>query len=267
MKSTSVERVRRDPFAVQRAVIHALLLRELKTRFGGRWLGVYWALLEPLAQVMVLTLLLGSLHRVILPGIDYPVFLWIGLVPFQLFKNMALRLMEGIDSNRALFGYRQVKPIDTLVARALLEVGLYGTISVLMLAAFGVLGMAWWPACPLEVLVLGLVLTAGGFGLGLCLAVLTDEFPQARSFARIVFMPLYVLSGVITPLHVAPSEWWPVLLANPLVHAIELSRAYFLPNYRVVDGVSVEYVASCSLVALALGLAMYRVRRHQLLTV
>ena len=41
-------RVRRQGYAVQHAVLYALLLRELKTRFGGRWLGVYWALLEPL---------------------------------------------------------------------------------------------------------------------------------------------------------------------------------------------------------------------------
>lgn len=260
------QRPRREPFAVQRAVLYALLLRELKTRFGGRWLGVYWALLDPLAQVVLLTVVLGAFHRAVQPGIDYPVFLLTGMVPFFLFRNLTLRLMEGVDSNRALFSYRQVKPIDTLLARALLETGLYLVISVLMFAAFSALDMPWWPARPLEIFALGAVVVAGGFGLGLCLAVATHRFAQARSFARIVFMPLYILSGVMMPLRVAPLEWWPLLMLNPLVHVVELSRAHFLPNYRLMEGVSASYVAACALVALAAGLSMYQVRRHQLLS-
>lgn len=259
------QRVRREGFAVQRAVLYALLLRELKTRFGGRWLGVYWALLEPLSQIVLLTLLLGTLHRLVLPGVDYPVFLLTGIVPFYLFKNLALRLMDGIDSNRSLFGYRQVKPLDTLIARALLEIGLYGTISLLMFAAFSAFDMPFWPTHPLENFALAIAVVVGGAGLGLGLAVATDTFPQLRSFVRIVFLPLYLLSGVMAPLHVVPTQYWPLLLLNPLVHVVELSRALFLPNYRLLEGVSPGYVAACALVALAAGLALYQVRRQQLM--
>jgi capsular polysaccharide transport system permease protein len=258
-------RVRREGYAVQHAVLYALLLRELKTRFGGRWLGVYWALLEPLAQVVLLSLLFGTLHDIILPGIDYPVFLLTGIVPFYLFRSLAMRLMEGIDSNRSLFAYRQVKPIDTLVARALLEIGVHGVISLLMFGIFSTLGMQWWPSHPLEILVLGMGVVAGGVGLGLTLAVATANFPQLRSFARIVFLPLYLLSGVMAPVHVLPSEYWPLLLLNPLLHVVELSRAMFLPSYRLLEGVSASYVAWCALVALATGLALYHARRQQLM--
>jgi hypothetical protein len=44
-----------------------------------------------------------------------------------------------------------------------------------------------------------------------------------------------------------------------------LSRSYFTPNYRPVEGVSLNYVAACALVALAAGLALHHVRRHELL--
>jgi len=266
LTTTAAERSRRNPFDVQRAVLFALLLRELKTRFGGRWLGVYWALLDPLAQVAVFTVLLGGFHRIVLPGIDYPVFLLTGLVPFYLFRNIAMRLMEGVDSNRALFAYRQVKPIDTLIARALLEIGIYGAISVLMFGAFSTLDMQWWPHRPLETFALGALIVAGAFGLGLCLAIGTNNFPQTRAVFRVIFLILYMVSGVMTPLRVAPSEWWQLLMLNPLVHMTELSRAYFLPNYRVVDGISAVYVAASALVALTTGLAMYHVRRHDLLS-
>ncbi|MDH4390400.1 MAG: ABC transporter permease [Aquabacterium sp.] len=261
-----VGRLQRSPIEVQRSVLFALLLRELKTRFGGRWLGIYWAMLEPLAQIVVLTLLLGALHSSLLPGVDYPVFLLTGIVPFYLFKGLALRLMEGIDANRALFGYRQVKPIDTLLARGCIEVGLYLAISVCMFAAFAALGMAWASGRPLESLLLGVAVVAGGLGLGLALAVATNDFPQSRGVVRILFMPLYFLSGVMAPLHVAPVEWWPVLMLNPLLHMVELSRQFFIPSYRPVEGISAAYVGLCALTVLALGLAVYQVRRHQLLS-
>jgi capsular polysaccharide transport system permease protein len=266
--STDIERphrVRREGYAVQRAVLYALLLRELKTRFGGRWLGVYWALFEPLAQIVFLSLLFGALHNIILPGIDYPVFLLTGIVPFYLFRSLATRLMDGIDSNRSLFAYRQVKPIDTLIARALLEVGLYGAISVVMFAIFFTMGMQWWPAQPLEVFGLAIAVVAGGTGLGLALAVATNDFPQMRGVARILFLPLYLVSGVMAPMNVVPSDYRPLLLLNPLLHMVELSRATFLPSYRLLEGVSASYVAWCALVALTSGLALYYARRQQLM--
>jgi capsular polysaccharide transport system permease protein len=255
----------RSAWQIQRAVLFALLLRELKTRFGGRWLGVYWAVLEPLAHIALLSALLGGLHRAVMPGVDYPLFLLTGIVPFFLFKNLALRLMDGIDANRGLFGYRQVLPIDTLAARALLEVALYGLVSVLMLGAFALAGMAWWPARPLESFALAGVTVALGFGLGLVLAVVTDEAPQARSLVRVVFMPLYILSGVMMPLHLAPGEWREVLLLNPAVHVVDLSRTFFMKDVRPLDGVSLAYPAAWALCALAAGLSLYRLRRHRLL--
>ena len=45
----------RTPFEIQKAVVFALFVRELKTRFGKYRLGYVWALLQPIAHVMVLS--------------------------------------------------------------------------------------------------------------------------------------------------------------------------------------------------------------------
>jgi capsular polysaccharide transport system permease protein len=255
----------RSPWDIQRSVLYALFLREVKTRFGGRWLGVYWALLDPLSQVLVLSVLLGTLHRAANPGIDPPVFLITGIVPFYLFRSVSTRLMDGVDANRALFGYRQVHPIDTLLSRALLEGGLYVAVSLVMFIGYGFFGLLWYPARPLELLALGTVLSAGAFGLGLVLAVATHPMPQSRAFVRVAFLLMYLVSGPMTPVNLVPSEWLPWLLLNPLLHVVELSRAYFIPGYRLIDGIDFGYVAACALVALAAGLALYRLRRQHLL--
>lgn len=51
--SPSVRR-ERTPWEVQRTVLFALLLREMKARVGGQWVGAVWTLIEPLAHVLLI---------------------------------------------------------------------------------------------------------------------------------------------------------------------------------------------------------------------
>lgn len=256
---------KRTPWQIQRAVLFALLQRDLKARFGGRWLGGIWTLFEPLAHVVILLLLFGYLRHRVVPGIPFPLFLVTGLIPYLIFRNLTLRLMGALDGSRGLFGYRQVKAIDVLVARAGMEVLIYSVLFVAFLAAMGWAGLPWFPDRPLHLAVASVVLIVFGFGLGLTLAVLTDDWPQLRVFIRLMFMPLYFLSGVMFPLHSLPTDFLPWLLWNPLLHLIEIHRGDFVDHYRVIEQVNLSYPAAVSLVTLALSLALYRVRRLRLL--
>jgi len=47
----------RTPWQIQKSVVFALFLRELKTRFGAYKFGYVWLLLEPMAHVIVLSLI------------------------------------------------------------------------------------------------------------------------------------------------------------------------------------------------------------------
>lgn len=256
---------KRSPWQIQRAVWFALLQRDLKARFEGRWLGALWTLAEPIAHVVMLMVLFGYLRHRLVPGMPFPLFLVTGLIPFLMFRNVTLRIMGAIDGSRGLFGYRQVKPIDVLVARAGMEVLLYSVIFVVFLAALGWAGLPWFPDRPLHLAMASVVLLALGFGLGVTLAVLTDDAPQIRMFVRLMFMPLYFLSGVMFPLHSLSAEFLPWLLWNPLLHLVEIHRGDFVEHYRVVDTVSLAYPAGLALITLAFGLALYRVRRQRLL--
>ena len=124
---------RRSPWQIQRAVVFALMMRELKTRFEGRWTGVVWLFGQPMAELLMFlwmnTVLRGRINR---QGYDFIVFLLAALVGWRLFKTCWQRLSHGVNSNRGLFGFRQVKPMDTFIARALLEVALELTTFILI---------------------------------------------------------------------------------------------------------------------------------------
>jgi len=257
----------RSAWQIQRAVLFALLLRELKTRFGGRWLGAFWALSEPLLHALLMILLYGYLRQRKVAGVDYVMYLISGVIPFFMFRNMALRLMDGIDANRALFGYRQVKPIDTLISRATLEVGIYSAVYLIVLIMLGWLGLDVIPDHPLELIAVSVAFLAIGFGLGLTLAVLTNDLPEIRAVIRRIFWPLYLMSCVIIPVHSFPDSILSWLLFNPVLQVMELSRGFYFNGYNRLPQVSFGYVALWGLLFVSLGLSLYRVRRKRLLAV
>src|SRR5262245_64587652 len=88
----------RSAWEVQRAVLFALVLREMKARVGGQWIGAVWTLIEPLTHVMILVTVLGFIRNTGQRGAEYPVFLVTGLLPYFLFQHLATRLMDGIES-------------------------------------------------------------------------------------------------------------------------------------------------------------------------
>lgn len=257
---------RRTAWQVQRSVFVALLLREMRARVGNQWIGALWTLFEPLAHVLVMVAVMGMFRGAVLPGIEYPVFLATGLVPFFLFQNLAMRLMDGIEANRGLFSYRQVKPLDPLLSRSAVEVLMNSGVYVFTLVILAYAGYHVLPALPLEMLAAQVLTVLLGMGVGLVFAVLGHDRPRAKTLLRMLFLPLYMITGVIFPVDFLPRETLELLLWNPLLHLVELSRHAFVPAYVPVEGVNALYPTLCALGALWLGLALYRADRQRLLS-
>ncbi len=257
----------RTSWQIQKAVVFALLMREIKTRFGGKLSGVVWVLGAPLLQLAVLVwvnaMLRGRLTR---GSFEFPVFLMTGLVPYQLFKGLWVQVMNSVSANRGLFGFRQVKPLDTMIARTVLEMFMSTIIFVVAMALLGRIGYA--PVVPMDLLAVVLtfvVLALLGTGLGILSAVIVDVFPMWALLIQLVAMPLYMLSGVIFSLHGFSNEILALLLWNPVLHLVELCRAAFLPGYSLLPGVGWALPLAWVVVVWSLGLNIYWWRRWQLI--
>jgi capsular polysaccharide transport system permease protein len=256
----------RSAWEVQRAVLFALVLREMKARVGGQWIGAIWTLLEPLTHTLIIVTILGFVRGRAQAGLEYPVFLVTGLLPFFLFQHLAMRLMDGIESNRGLFSYRQVKPLDTLLARACIEALMNLLVYAFTLGILAWLGYSVLPAGPLEMIGINLVLILLGTGFGVFSAVVSHDRPRLRSFIRMTMMPLYFASGVIFPVDRLPREYLDWLQLNPLLHLVELSRHAFIPSYVPAEGINLLYPLLCTLVIAALAMLAYRADRLRLVT-
>ena len=115
-------------------VIHALIMREMLTRFGERRLGYLWALFEPLTHLAFFTLIRMAMDWQAPYDTTTYTFLITGILPFFLFRNCVQKISTAISANKALMVIQQVKPLDIFLARGLLEIATYAVTTVLILS-------------------------------------------------------------------------------------------------------------------------------------
>jgi len=247
----------RTPWQVTRAAWGALLLREALARITAGRAAWMWMILEPVAHAVVMAVLFGIIRARVVPGADTVVWLLVGLAAFFTVRNTYTRGMEAINANRALFAYRQLWPVDTVWARALLEGALGMVVFVVLLGGAGFIGREVWPHDPLESLVAMAAFWSLGVGLALIFSVGATLVPEVGNIVRILSTPLYLASGVIIPLAKVPSPYREWAFVNPFAHGVELVRAGFFPAHHVADEASLGYLAMWALGTLTLGLALH----------
>ena len=256
----------RSPFRIQKSVIFALVLREARARFGDHRMGAVWTLIEPICHLLIFSVLYSLIRGRTVAGVEYPVFILVGMAPFLLYRNTALRLMDSLRENRSLFAYKQIKPLDTYVARVIVETSISATVYTILVLGFAWFGFDMTVSNPLQwvaVLALGLLFS---FSLGILLALIAHALPSIKVVIRMAFFPLYFISGVLVPASYLPQSMMPLLLLNPFLHLVELIRAEVLPHYLPVDGVSAKYVIVFTVILLFIALGSYRARRLHLIS-
>jgi len=252
----------RSAFNISRAVVFAMVLREMQVRFSSRRLGGVWTLLEPLLHLVLMMLIYAYIRSKGLPGMELPVFLLLGVLPFLMFKNISLNMMEALEANRALFAYRQIQVMDAWVARFVVHFCI--SASVLLLVGFV---MAFWGGydltirAPLEWALAWLVGLTLAFGLGMIYCTLAEVMPESKSIIRLAYFPLYLLSGAIFPVWHLPSSVLDWMALNPWLHVIELLRVDASISYPRVDQINLLYPAVWAAATVFIGLGLYRARR------
>ncbi|HNQ05432.1 MAG TPA: ABC transporter permease [Thiobacillaceae bacterium] len=248
----------RSPLAVSFAVWRAIFLREALDRLFDMRMAWFWLLAEPVLHIGFIAFLFIVIRMRAVGNADVLVWIIVGMLAFFLFRRTAVQVTYAVDSSKSLFTYRQVKPFDPAIARAVLESFLMAIVSVIILSVAALLGHDVMPHDPLLALVAAFGLWLFGLGYGLVASVLMELVPEMEHVLKIVMLPLYLISGVVWPLATVPQPWRDLLMINPIAHGLELVRMGFFSYYHAVPGVSMVYLLVWAVVALFLGLLLYR---------
>ncbi len=251
-----------DMFATRARVVHALIMREMQTRFGRHNIGFAWLFFEPLFLGTVVGLM-HSLHGKHMPaGIDPLYFSLVGYVPYFMFRAIVGRASTAMHANLTLLFHRQVTPLDIMLARNILEgVAVLGVVLL-------ILGIGSWVTgdfpdnAGLVVLALFLMWLLS-HGLSMCVAALTSRWEGTERFIHPMTYFMLPLSGAFIALDWLPAGLREVLLWVPLAHLHEAIREGVF-GHRVVSYFDLGYVMQWVLGTNLVGVAALRTARRKL---
>jgi capsular polysaccharide transport system permease protein len=254
----AASRALRSPLAVTLAVWKALFMREALSRLAQDRIAWVWLVVEPIAHVSVFVAFIAiGLRQRSVAGADVSLFFMLGVLAFFMPRNILNRALDAIEPGEALYAFRQVLPVDTVLVRAVVEGLLELVILATMLAAAGLLHFPVIPADPLGALYALGALWLAGLGLGLALSVLGTLVSEIARVTRLLLTPLYFMSAVLFPSIAIPLAFRDVLMLNPLLHGIEALRVAFMPGYVVPPGIDVGYLVQFATVMIFIGLALH----------
>jgi capsular polysaccharide transport system permease protein len=242
---------------IQRRVLHALLMREIITRFGRENLGVLWLVAEPMLftlGVATLWTAAGLHHGSPIPIVAFAVT---GYSSVLMWRNSANRSGGAITQNKPLLFHRNVRVIDVLVTRIALEIGGATGSFIVLSSLFTFVG---WMPLPEDLL----MVVCGWFMLawfGASLALLIGAGTAFSEIIERLWHPaaylLFPLSGAAFMVDWLPAGMQKVVLLLPMVHGVEMLRAGYFGNV-VPTHYDVAYMASCCLVMSLAGLYLVR---------
>jgi capsular polysaccharide transport system permease protein len=253
----------RHSLAIQRRVLHALMMREIITRFGRENLGVLWLIAEPMIFTLGVTTLwtAAGLHH----GSPIPIvaFAVTGYSSVLMWRNSATRASSAVLQNKPLLYHRNVQVIDVMLTRIVLEIG-GATGSFIVLSLFFIF-IGWMPP-PLDLLeVVFAWFMLAWFGTSLALLI-----GGGTAFSEIVERLWHPVSYLLFPLSGAAFmvEWLPqsmqkVVMLLPMVHGTELLREGYFGKV-VTTHYDLGYMASCCLVMTLGGLYLVRLAGRRL---
>jgi len=242
-----------------RDLLYQLVRREVLVRYRHSLLGVSWALLQPLGMMLLFTFVftqavsLGAIDKL---GVPYPLFVYVGVLPWTLFATGMSGAVQSLASHRDLvtkvYFPQQILPL-TSIASAFFDFCVASLVLVGLVAYYHFTTdwkFAFQPTLlllPMVVAVQLLFMT----GLGLWLALGNLWYRDVKYLFAVAIQMWMFLTNVLYPL---PSDGSPLLRVittiNPMIPIISAYRSI------VIDGALPAAVPFLSSAIIAIGLTV-----------
>lgn len=263
-------RASRTPSAIEAlrtrgAVIHAVMLREARTKFGRARLGYFWAIVEPIGHLLTLGVVFSSLNQAP-PPVGSNLFLYYvtGLLPYLMFAHVSSELMTAFRSSGSLLQLPAVKILDAATARAVLHLVTEVLVGLIIFSMAAMLGEQGLPADLLQAGAAVLCLWALASGIGLCNMVISEYWSSWDTIYAAVVRLLYFASGLYYSPISMPASIRDILVWNPVLQGIEWFRSGFYTNYDP-HWLDVPYLLNWTVGVLLLGLLLEKAARPTLM--
>jgi len=255
---------RRSTLKIWGDVIFALFLREIRSQFNDKF-GVSWAIINPLIFIFILSYFRSFLGGNTTHYMPTLIFMIYGMLMVRLFLATFDSCASAISKNKALFAFRQVQPISTIIALALFEFLTIIFVIIVLYLIIYLLNVEFQLNDPLVIFSCIFQVWLFGCSFGLLFAIGQAYFPELNKLKIFIQRPIFFMSGIFFSLKDIPKDYWYIFDWNPILHAIELSRGASFLSFNS-QGVSLSYLFFCTLIVFSFSLFTYQVSWKRVLS-
>ena len=204
-----------------------LVFRDIKVLYAQTVLGFSWAILNPLIQVVIYTVIFGKVAGIDTDGIPYALFSTVAIVPWTYMSNAMSSGSTSLVTGQGMLGKiyfpRIIFPITPILAK-LVDFAISVLLILAVMIYYGI-----WPSINLLLLPLFvLMMIAVPLGISLWLSALAIRYRDVKFAMPFIIRMLIYSAPIVYTATAIPESWRLVYSLNPIVGVIEGYRACLL---------------------------------------
>ena len=204
-----------------------LVWRDIKVLYAQTILGFLWAILQPLIQIIIFTIIFGKVAKVSSDGIPYVLFSSVAIIPWTYMSQAMVNSSQSLVGGQGMLGKvyfpRLIFPLTPILAK-LVDFGISILIILIIAAYYHVLPTWNLLLFPVFVVLMIIISASVGFWLS-AMAIRFRDVKHAMPFA--IRMLMYTAPVVYSASSI-PEKYRIIYSLNPIVAVIEGFRACFL---------------------------------------
>jgi len=204
-----------------RELLYYFVWRDLKVRFKQTAIGVGWAVIPPIFNMVVFSLIFGGLAKLPSEGVPYAVFSFTGLTAWGLFakalSGASNSLLSGSGLSAKVYFPRLTVTFSAILS-SLVDFAIALVLMFVLMLGFGI--VPGWTALTLPLFIIFGLLTA--LAVGLWLSALTVQFRDVAQAVGLLISVWMYASPVAYSSTLLPKVWWSTLYwLNPLAIVVQ----------------------------------------------
>lgn len=213
--------------AQYRDLIWTLSIHRVKVRYKQSALGVLWAILQPLAVMLIFTFVFSKIARMPSEGAPYAIFAYTALLPWTFFAGAIANATTSLTTHAQfvtkVYFPREILPI-TYVAAALFDFLVASTLLAIL--------MIYYQVAPtlnaLYAIPIIVVLTCFALAISFLFSATQIRFRDLGVAVPLLLQVWLFATPVIYPLSAVPQRIRPFYMLNPMVGIVENFRQVIL---------------------------------------
>ena len=215
-----------------RELIYILVWRDVTVRYKQTLLGVAWAMFQPVATMLIFTVVFSVMGKIPSDGFPYPVFLYAGLLPWfyvsQALSRGGTSLVGEAPLISKVYFPRLILPLSATIA-PLVDLVLAFVAFLGLMAWFGILPTWRILSLPLFAALAATITLAAG----LWISALYVKYRDVGHILPMLIQLWMFVSPILYPVSKVPESWRALYAMNPVVSVVEGFRWALIPGFEV----------------------------------